>query len=67
MKKERIIKIISMAIIKQAKNISVITHNKDIIVTGKLNINSTKKMIFDAIEDNLEFNSAKKIKADGRG
>ncbi|MGD1320412.1 hypothetical protein [Chryseobacterium sp. 2R14A] len=56
-----------MAIIKQAKNISVITHNKDIIVTGKLNINSTKKMIFDAIEDNLEFNSAKKIKADGRG
>lgn len=56
-----------MAIIKQAKNISIITHSKDVIVTGKLNINSTKKMIFDAIEDNLEFNSAKKIKADGRG
>lgn len=55
-----------MAIIKQAKNIKIITSKKDVVIIGKLSINTQKKMIFDAIEDNLEFNSVKKIKADGR-
>jgi hypothetical protein len=36
-------------------------------MTGNLEINTQKKMTFDAMEDNLEFNSVKKVKADGRG
>lgn len=56
-----------MAIIKQAKNIRIITTSKDVLVAGTLVLNANKKMTFDAIEENLEFNSVKKIKADGRG
>ena len=56
-----------MAIIKQAKNIRIATTNKDVIVCGDLKMNTQKKMTIDAIEENLEFNSVKKIKADGRG
>lgn len=56
-----------MAIIKQAKNIQIITTTKDVVIAGKLTLNTNKKMIFDAIEDNLEFSSIKKIKANGRG
>ena len=56
-----------MAIIKRAKNIVIITANKDILMTGNLNVTTKNKMIFDAIEENWEFNSIKKIKADGRG
>ncbi|MEC5172784.1 hypothetical protein [Chryseobacterium nepalense] len=55
-----------MAIIKQAKSIKIVTSKKDIVMTGNLGISTQKKMTFDAIEDNLEFNSVKKIKADGR-
>lgn len=54
-----------MAIIKQAKNIKIITTAKDVVITGKLTLTTNKKMIFDAIEENLEFNSVKKIKAKG--
>ncbi|WP_164723337.1 hypothetical protein [Chryseobacterium aureum] len=56
-----------MAIIRKAANIKIITHNRDSVLAGNIHMNSRKKMIFDAIEDNLEFNSVKKIKADGRG
>lgn len=56
-----------MAIIKRAANIKIITQNQDVVLTGKIYMNTSKKMIFDAIEGNLEFNSVKKIKADGRG
>jgi hypothetical protein len=66
-KKEPIIKIKTMAIIKQAKNIRIMTSKNDIVMTGNLEINTQKKMTFDAMEDNLEFNSVKKVKADGRG
>lgn len=56
-----------MAITKKATNIKIITQNKDVVLAGKMHMGTSKKMIFDAIEDNLEFNSVKKIKADGRG
>lgn len=56
-----------MGIIKQAKNLHIVTAKKDSIIVGNLNITARKKMIFDAIENNLEFNSVKKVKADGRG
>lgn len=56
-----------MAIIKQTKNIQIITSKKDVIMTGNLTINTQNKMIFDAIENNLELNSIKKVKANGRG
>ncbi|MDH5035704.1 MULTISPECIES: hypothetical protein [Chryseobacterium] len=56
-----------MAIIRKASNIKIITQNKDAVLAGRIHMSTSKKMIFDAIEDNLEFNSAKKIKADGRG
>lgn len=54
-----------MAIIKQAKNIKIITSKKDVVITGNLSINTQNKMIFDAIEDNLEFISVKQVKAKG--
>lgn len=56
-----------MAIIKKAANIKIITLNKDVVFTGKMDLSTSKKMIFDAIEDNLEFNSTKKVKTHGRG
>lgn len=55
-----------MAIIKYAKNIKIVTIKKDVVLTGgHLVMNTQKKMIFDAIEENLEFISTKKIKAKG--
>ena len=56
-----------MAIIKQAKNIKIITSKKDVVITGNLSINTQKKMTFDDIEDNLYSLSVQNIKPIARG
>lgn len=53
-----------MAIIKQAKNIHITIKKADVIFTGNFTM-TAKKVTIEASEDNLEFNSSKKIKKDG--
>jgi hypothetical protein len=52
-----------MAIIKQAKNIHITIKKADTIITGNFTMTS-KKVIIEASDDNLEFNGSKKIKVE---
>lgn len=57
---------IFMAIIRYAKNYKVLTKKQDTIIAGKIDI-AAKKIIIEALDGNLELNSVKKVKIDGRG
>lgn len=55
-----------MAIIRYAKNYKVLTKKQDTIIADKIEI-TAKKVTIEALDGNLELNSSKKVKIDGRG
>jgi hypothetical protein len=55
-----------MAIFRYAKNYKILTKKQDKIISGTIEINA-KKVVIDALDENLELTSIKRVKLDGRG